>query len=589
MTDAVAVADAAVARARLQQQVEELSVAAIRALAGERDLHFRGRRLHRGVVRLPHFAPHLHPVLERDDFASFRGAADGLALRLRHSDAALHAAGLASLQPDQAAERLVFDLLEQLRCESLADAAHAGVVHNLRHRFEAWSAEFHRSGLTDTARGLLLYALAQIARARITAEPVVEATEGLIESTRFALAPAIGVPLAGLRRERHHQAAFAPHALAIARTVGEMLRHSGEDDERPGRPAQRDAQPAPAFALLLDPDAQVAEGVASVEPGDSRVLADAPAGYRVYTRAYDREVRAATLLRAPVLAAHRERLDARVAAQGANLPRLARALQTLLAEPAQDGWDGAQEQGRIDGRSLAQLVAVPTERRIFRSERIAPLCDAALTVLVDCSGSMKAHAESVAMLAELLLRAAEMAGVRTELLGFSTGAWHGGRAMRQWQRDGRPPHPGRVAETLHLVFKDADEPWRRARRGIAAMLEPTLFREGVDGEAVVWACGRLRAQPVRHRLLLVVSDGCPMEGATQLANDDNYLDHHLRQVVAQQEAAAGADGGLAIFGVGVGLDLSPYYGRCQTLDLAAPPGNAVFSDLLQLLSARRRR
>lgn len=581
--------DAAVARARLQQQVEELSVAAIRALAGEADLHFRGRRLHRGSVRLPHFAPHLHPVLERDDFASFRGAADGLALRLRFSDAALHAllrsSGHATLAPEAAAERLIFDWLEQFRCEALADTAHAGVVHNLRHRFEAWSDEFHRSGLTDTARGLLLYAVAQITRARVTAEPVVEATEGLIESTRFALAPLIGVALGGLRRERHDQTAYAVHALDIARTVGEMLRASAEDDEGPGRPAQRDAEAAPALALLLDPDAQLSDGVASAETGDSRVLAASPDGYRIYTHAFDRELRAATLMRAPVLAAHREQLDARVAAQGANLPRLARAVQALLAEPADDGWQGAQEEGRIDGRRLAQLVAVPTERRLFRTERVAPLCDAALTVLVDCSGSMKVHAESVAMLAELLLRAAEMVGVRTELLGFSTGAWHGGRARRQWQRDGQPPHPGRLAETLHLVFKGAEQTWRHARRGVAALLEPTLFREGVDGEAVAWACGRLRAQDVRHRLLLVVSDGCPMEGATQMANDAHYLDHHLREVVAQQEAT----GDLKIFGLGVGLDLSAYYARCHAIDLAGPPGNAVFADLLQLLAGRRRR
>lgn len=574
--------DAAVAQARLQQQVEELCVASIRALAGERDLHFRGRRLHRGRQRLPHWAPHLHPALERDDFGSFRGAADGLALRLRHGDAALHAA----LQPADATERLVFDLLEQFRCESLVDAAHAGVVHNLRHRHEAWSAEFHRSGLTDTARGLLLYALAQMARARITAEPVVEATGDLIEATRFALAPAIGTPLAGLRRERHDPAAFAVHALQIARTVGAMLCEGAAAEARDDAAgAARERADAPSFALLLDPDAEVSDGIASVEPGDSRVLAESADGYRIFTRAYDRELRPAALLRAPVLAAHRERLDRRVAAQGAHLPKLARALQALLADPADDGWDGAQEQGRIDGRRLAQLVAVPTERRLFRTEREAPAVSAALTLLVDCSGSMKAHAESVAMIAELLLRAAELAGARTELLGFSTGAWQGGRAARDWQRAGRPRHPGRLAETAHLVFKAAEQPWRHARRGIAALLEPTLFREGVDGEAVAWACTRLRAQEVRHRLLLVVSDGCPMESATQLANDASYLDHHLREVVAQEEAR----GGVAIFGVGVGLDLSPYYGRCQAIDLAAPPGNAVFAELLQMVGGHRRR
>lgn len=574
--------DAAVQQARLQQQVEELCVAAIRALAGEGDLHFRGRRLHRGHERLPHFAPHLHPTLEADDFDSFRGAADGLALRLRHGDAALHA----SLQPADASERLVFDLLEQFRCESLADPAHAGVRRNLRHRHEAWSAAFHRSGLTETARGLLLYTLAQVARARVSGEPVIDATEDLIESTRFALAPVIGNALAGLRRHRSDQAAYAEHALAIAAAVGSMLREAGHADAAAGRErAEGERDTRAAFSLLLDPDADTGDGIAAVTPGDSRVLADAADGYRIYTRDYDRELAPATLLRAPVLAAHRDRLDRRVASQGANLPRLARALKALFAAPAEDGWDGAQESGRIDGRRIAQLIASPTERRLFRIERDAPQVDAALTLLVDCSGSMKVHAEGVAMLAEILLRAAEQAGLHTELLGFTTGSWQGGRAARDWRRAGRPPHPGRLNEQLHLVFKTADTPWRHARRGIAALLEPTLFREGIDGEAVEWACARLRAIDARRRLLLVVSDGCPMDAATQLANDANYLDHHLREVVTRQEGL----GGVEILGVGVGLDLSPYYSRSQALDANAPPGNAVLHELLQLLASHRRR
>lgn len=198
---------------------------------------------------------------------------------------------------------------------------------------------------------------------------------------------------------------------------------------------------------------------------------------------------------------------------------------------------------------------------------------------------MKVHAEGVAMLAEILLRAAEQAGLHTELLGFTTGSWQGGRAARDWQRAGRPPHPGRLNEQLHLVFKTADTPWRHARRGIAALLEPTLFREGIDGEAVEWACARLRAIDARRRLLLVVSDGCPMDAATQLANDANYLDHHLREVVTRQEGL----GGVEILGVGVGLDLSPYYSRSQALDANAPPGNAVLHELLQLLAGHRRR
>jgi cobaltochelatase CobT len=575
-------AETAVRQARQQQQVEELCVAAIRALAGEADLHFRGRRLHRGPERLPRYAPHLHPALGEDDFGSFRGAADGLALRLRHSDPAQHAAR----QPADAAERLVFDLLEQFRCEALADPAHDGVRHNLRHRFEAWSAAFHSSGLTDTARGVLLYTLVQMTRARVTGEPVVEATEDFIESTRYALAPAIGVPLAGLKRALAQQAAYAVHALVIARTVGEMLRSADAEDDpaRRRERAQTDAARA-AFSLLLDPDTEAGDGIRAADSGDSRVLSEAADGYRVYTRAYDREQRAAGLVRPAVLAAHRERLDQRVAGQGVNLPQLARALQALLADPAHDGWDGAMEEGRIDGRRLAQLVASPTERRLFRTEREVPQAHSVLTLLVDCSGSMKAHAESVAMLADILLRAAEMAGVMTELLGFTTGAWNGGRAVRDWVRAGRPPHPGRLNEATHLVFKDAATPWRRARRDIAALLEPQLFREGIDGEAVAWAAQRLRALEVRRRLLLVISDGCPMDSATERANDAHYLDQHLREVVAREVQ----HGAVAIFGVGVGLDLSPYYPRCQAIDLAAPPGNAVFGELLQLIGGHRQR
>ncbi len=174
------------AAARQQQQVEELCAAAIRALSGQRDLHFRGRRLHRGRQRLPLFAPHLHPSLEHDDFASFRGAADGLALRLRHSNEALHR----SLCPADPVQRLVFDLLEQIRVEAGVGAELSGVRHNLRHRHEAWSREFHRSRLTDTASGILLYTIVQVCRARVSGEPVLEDTEDLMEATRAALVTA---------------------------------------------------------------------------------------------------------------------------------------------------------------------------------------------------------------------------------------------------------------------------------------------------------------------------------------------------------------------------------------------------------------
>jgi len=572
------------ARARRQQKVEELCAAALRALAAEPGLHFRGRRLHHGEQRLPALAPHLGPATDDDDFGSLRGAADGIALRLTRSDLALHA----RLAPAAPIERWIFDLLEQYRAESLAPPVLRGMARNLRHRHASWALACHRDGMTETAAGLLLYTVAQVCRARLTAEPVLEETDGLIETTRGALMAPIGHALAGLRRDRRDQEAFARHALEIAGTVAAMVREAavaGLEGSAPGDAARAEEEARRALAAWLDADPpEEGGGAGAGAGGGARALPGEAPPYRVFTRRHDRELRAGTLVRRAELAVLRERLDARIAAQGANLPMLARALQALLATPERDGWEGGLEEGVVDGRRLAQLVASPAQRRLFRAERLAPRADWIVTVLIDCSGSMKPHAESVAMIVDLLGRALEMAGAATEILGFTTGAWNGGRAMREWQRAGRPPAPGRLNEVCHLVFKDADTPWRRARPEIAALLRGDLFREGIDGEAVDWACARMAGRPEPRRLLVVVSDGCPMDGATALANGEPYLEAHLREVVLRRERE-----GFAIRGVGVGLDLSACYGRSQVLDLAGTPGNRVFGEILRLFEGRRLR
>jgi cobaltochelatase CobT len=579
MTGTPASASAMQRRVRQEEQVAELCAGVVRAFSGERDLHFRGRRLHRGRVALPWFAPHLHPSPDTDDFASFRGVADGLALRLSQSDAALHD----SLRPEEPVERMLFEMLEQFRAEAMAPEAMVGMRRNLRHRHEQWSLAFHHSGLTDTARGLLLYAVAQICRARVSGEQVVEETEDMLEATRFALAPLIGHALAGLRRDRTDQAAYAAHALAIARTVAAMLHEAGEESSAARDPHVDDKRSV--FSLVADMDQEIIERFTTAESGRSAVLDDAGGAYRVFTTACDREHDAATLARKEVLADHREKLDRRIAAQGVNIARLARELSALLAEPERDGWDGGQEEGLIDGSRLAQLVASPTERRLFRTERMAPVADCIVSFLIDCSGSMKEHAESVAMMADVFARALEQAGVASEVLGFTTGAWNGGRAQREWVRAGRPPHPGRLNERCHIVFKAAATPWRRARPAMAALLKADLFREGIDGEAVDWACVRLRQRSEARKLLLVISDGSPMDSATHLANDAHYLDHHLRDVVARQEQR----GDIAIAGIGVGLDLSPYYSRSHVLDLATSSGNTLFREVIELMAGRHRR
>ena len=572
------------AAVRLQQRTEELCAAAIRAMAGESDLHFRGHRLHRRGRTLPLFAAHLHPSPEHDDLASFRGAADGLALRLLHSDPALHASLHVSLAPAGAAERSLFDLLEQVRVESLAPDSWSGVHHNLQHRHAAWARGFHAAGHTEGAVGLLLFTVAVVCRARVTGEPIDEATQDLLEATRAGLAPLIGTALAGLRRERFDQRAYAAHALAIARVVGALLASAGAGAAGHAV-ADRDDAARRVFGFLVEPEGPLGERYAAAVAGRARTVAGEAEPYRIHTTRYDREDRPHELARPAVLAELRQRLDARVEAQHVQRARLVQQLRALFSRPQRDGWNGELEEGLVDGRRLASLIASPSERRLFRQEHIEPVADAVVTFLVDCSGSMKAHAESVAVLVDTFARALEEAGVACEILGYTTASWNGGRARRDWLRAGKPAQPGRLNERTHIVFKNGDAPWRQARAGIAALLKADLFREGIDGEAVDWACERLAARSEETKLLLVISDGSPMDSATALANGAAYLDRHLQQVVARHER----EGHVQVFGIGVGLDLSAFYRRSHVLDLGSGIGNAMFREVMDLMNGRRRR
>ncbi len=569
------------ATALIAEARERLCAAAVRALTGDVELHYRDGRLWRGERPLPLHAPHLRTDRQMDDFASLRGAADGAALRLMHSDAEVHRERC----PADPVARLVFELLEQLRCETLTPPGMPGVVRNVRHRFEAWSRAFHRSGLLDGHLGILLYTVSQMAWSRLTGEPVLEETEGMIEATRAAIAPALGSGLAGIRRQRDDQTAFAVHALEIARRVSEMIQaaradHSSADADDP----DDEAAARKTFSLWLGSDEDEYKEMGIAVTGTSRVLDASGGGYRVFTTRYDEEVRPATRVRRALLDEFREKLDARIASQGFNVSRLAHALKAALADPERDGWSFGEEHGRIDGRRLAQLVTSPNERRLFRLERHTLVADCAVSFLIDCSGSMKAHIEPVATMIDVLVRALDRAGVTSEVLGFTTAAWNGGGARLDWLARGRPRHPGRLNEVSHLVFKDASTSWRRARREIAAMFRAELFREGIDGEAVEWACTRLGARPEKRRLLIVISDGSPMDSATAQTNDAFYLDNHLKEVVARREAMRDVE----VLGLGVGLDLSPYYRRSLALDLSTPPDMKVMGEVVRWMGGAKR-
>jgi cobaltochelatase CobT len=228
------------------------------------------------------------------------------------------------------------------------------------------------------------------------------------------------------------------------------------------------------------------------------------------------------------------------------------------AVPVRNGWELETESGYLSAERLSLLVTSPQERNVFKQERYQPEMSAAVSILLDCSGSMRNQLPRVLPMVEVLIRVLERAGVQTEVLGYTTASWNGGKAQKAWERAGRPTDPGRLAERLHMVLKSASQTRRAAALSIAALLKPDLYREGLDGEAVQWAAGRLLALPVTQRLVMVVSDGSPMETATQRTNSEFYLDHHLRTVLRQIERA----GEVAVMGLGVGLDLSVYYRHC---------------------------
>jgi cobaltochelatase CobT len=564
---------------RQHQKVEDLCAAMIRAVSGEADIHYRGQRLHQGRLPLAVHAPHLQPDPEQDDFSSFRGTADSIALRLLHSDTVLHRL----LCPNDPVERLIFELLEQLRVESMASDTMPGMTQNLCHRFSVWSRAFHQSGLTESSSGILLYTLFQITWSRMTGQPVLERTEDLIESTRAAIVPVLGIHLLGMRRSCADQATYAQHAGAIAAIIGEMIRDAGTEAGTVQSAKENDDVKS-AFRMLLQFDSDDTDTMAVVASGQSKVLEDAPHGYAIFSTQYDRQGEAGTLVRKALLREYRERIDLRIAELGINIPRLARLLTQLLALPQRDGWSFGEEEGTIDGRRLAQLITSPAERRLFRQEQYKPDADCLVSFLVDCSGSMKTHAESVTILIDVLVQALEQAGVGSEVLGFTTGGWNGGRVQRNWLRARSPKNPGRLNELFHMVFKTADQSWRRARPEITALLKADLYREGIDGEAVDWACRRLQLRNEKKRILVVISDGCPMDSATSLANDEFYLANHLKQVVADQELR----GDVCICGLGVGLDLSTYYRRSLAIDLPDSLNNGLFFEIAQLIGVRQR-
>ena len=570
--------DSLSASARLRL-LERHGAASLRALAAEPCAEYRASRLRVDGKPAPFAAPYLAVDFAQAGVDRSRGVMDSLSLRLLHSDFALHQ----ELSPRSGFARLVFDVLEHTRCESLLPETHRGLRDNLDTAFIQWCHEAHGNGFCDSDLGILLYTVIHMARARLIGTFEDETAEALIEATRANLGPILGKSLYQLKGARENQSAFAIHAAHIANELGEMVADAADDADDSAKLKDRHSVILPPDWNDSDIDAEVESagaGAASAtisEQTDLQKLGD----YHVYTHEFDQLVEARSLIRNEKRYALRGRLDQLVRSQAVSVTRLAREMQVLFSRPENDGWLFAQEEGLVDARRLAQLVSNPEYHQVFVQDRLQLKSNAVVSFLIDNSGSMKRQRyEAVAVLIDTYARALDLAGVQSEVLGFTTADWNGGKALHAWRKAGQTQNPGRMGELLHVVYKSADVTWRRSRGSMACLLSTQHFREGVDGEALIWAYQRLKARDEPNRYLVIISDGAPLDAATQNTNREGFLGDHLASVARFIES----DPQINLGAIGIDLDMNDTFNNAALLDLGGTLGQASYRVLHSLFN-----
>ena len=259
--------------------------------------------------------------------------------------------------------------------------------------------------------------------------------------------------------------------------------------------------------------------------------------------------------------------------------RLANKLQRLLLAQQNRSWEFDLEEGVLDPARLSRVVVDPLHPLAFKCEREARFRDTVVTLLLDNSGSMRGRPIMVAaMCADILARTLERCAVKVEILGFTTRAWKGGQSREKWIADGKPAHPGRLNDLRHIIYKSADTPWRRTRKNLGLMMREGLLKENIDGEALIWAYKRMMARPEQRRILMVISDGAPVDDSTLSVNSGNYLERHLRKVIDEIEAKSPVE----ITAIGIGHDVTRYYKRAVTIVDAEQLGGAMTEQLMAL-------
>ena len=568
------------------------------------------------------------PSLPYQQVVRARGQADSVALKLRHHDAALHARHV----PRSARARQVFNVLEQARCEVLGARAMAGVAINLDAALEARIASLNLDRSGDSGQAPLPEMLGLLAREAMLGQLPPPSAAKALEHWRSTLERTVGTDLVALSRCVGDQRAYAQALRELLRSLGFPDEQADpEQDESEDEAGSDDDESALNEGEAGDSDDSATESMEGAEMRDGAGEEEADAGdadsldpgdlefgdedtetpgettwrprpgsnlpdrdqYHAYCTDYDEIVDAAQLCEPDELNRLRAHLDQQLSHLQSVIGKLANRLQRRLLARQVRSWEFDLEEGYLDTARLARVVANPTHALSYKMEKETGFRDTVVSMLIDNSGSMRGRPIVVAaMSADILARTLERCAVKVEILGFTTRAWKGGQSRERWLAQGKRPNAGRLNDLRHIIYKSADQPWRRARRSLGIMLREGLLKENIDGESLLWAHQRLIARPEQRRILMVISDGAPVDDSTLSVNPSNYLERHLRRIIEYIERQSPVE----LLAIGIGHDVTRYYQRAVTLVDAEQLGGAVMEQLAELfdadweqLAARRQR
>ncbi len=546
-----------------------------------------------------------------------RGYADSFALKVRHHNDKLHM----RKAPSEPSARACYDAVEAVRYEALGANAYPGMRENLDASLMARMASDPIMRAETPDQVPVQSALALMLREKLTGQPIPEAAQAGVDMVRSWIEEKAGGDFDALAQSIQDQDAFQTLSLDMLQhlelTRPEDIEQPPEEpddqdgdeeteEEQDGDDAGQEQQPSEMSAEPSqgeDEGESESEGEASDEmeegqEGDegeegmmpvrpNRPWTDIPDGfdYKVFTEAFDEVTAAAELCDDEELTRLRAYLDAQLKGLQGVVTRLANRLQRRLMAQQSRSWDFDQEEGLLDAARLARVVVSPGQSLSYKVERDVEFKDTVVTLLLDNSGSMRGRPISIAAIsADVLARTLERCGVKVEILGFTTRNWKGGLSRDAWLTAGKPAHPGRLNDLRHIVYKQADEPWRRARKNLGLMMREGLLKENIDGEALLWAHQRLLARPEDRRILMVISDGAPVDDSTLSVNSAGYLEAHLRKVIEWIEAKSPVQ----LVAIGIGHDVTRYYRRAVTIMDAEQLGGTMIEQLAGLFEEEQK-